>query len=108
MREDRSERERALFPGHCGKHAARGLSMMDSRRQSFFRPITPPVEVGGHDEHLAEMQRTMRTTRDRDLLKRSGITHGCYVRALRSELQLREVFRSTRPRLARRSRSRAV
>jgi len=42
-------------------------------------------------------------TRDRDLLKRRGVTHGCYVRALRSELQLREVFdrldlaRSARP-----------
>ena len=31
-------------------------------------------------------------TRDRDLLKRRGITHGCYVRAARSEGQLREVF----------------
>jgi uncharacterized protein with PIN domain len=42
-------------------------------------------------------------TRDRELLKRRGITHGCYVHALRSELQLREVFarldlhRSARP-----------
>ena len=42
-------------------------------------------------------------TRDRDLLKRRGVTHGCYVRALRSAEQLREVFdrldlaRSARP-----------
>ncbi len=31
-------------------------------------------------------------TRDRELLKRRGITHGCYVRALKSEQQLREIF----------------
>jgi uncharacterized protein with PIN domain len=30
-------------------------------------------------------------TRDRDLLKRREITHGCYVHALKSELQLREI-----------------
>ena len=42
-------------------------------------------------------------TRDRELLKRRDITHGCYVHALRSEAQLREVFdrldlaRSVRP-----------
>ncbi len=42
-------------------------------------------------------------TRDRELLKRRGITHGCYVRALRSCEQLREIFdrldlaRSARP-----------
>jgi uncharacterized protein with PIN domain len=43
-------------------------------------------------EHLATTQGRIVLTRDRDLLKRGGITHGCYVRALRSELQLREVF----------------
>ncbi|WP_454762644.1 Mut7-C RNAse domain-containing protein [Cupriavidus campinensis] len=31
-------------------------------------------------------------TRDRELLKRRGITHGCYVRAIKSSLQVREVF----------------
>jgi len=31
-------------------------------------------------------------TRDRELLKRRGVLRGCYVRALKSELQLREVF----------------
>ena len=42
-------------------------------------------------------------TRDRELLKRGGITHGCYVHALRSAQQLREVVvrldlaRSARP-----------
>ncbi len=31
-------------------------------------------------------------TRDRELLKRRSITHGCYVRTLRPREQLREVF----------------
>lgn len=42
-------------------------------------------------------------TRDRELLKRRAITHGCYVRTLKSEQQLREIVerldlaRSARP-----------
>ena len=32
-------------------------------------------------------------TRDRELLKRRGITHGCYVHAIRSEEQFREIVR---------------
>jgi uncharacterized protein with PIN domain len=31
-------------------------------------------------------------TRDRDLLKRRAVTHGCYIRALKSPEQLRELF----------------
>ena len=54
-------------------------------------------------ERIAAAQGRVVLTRDRELLKRRGITHGCYVHALRSELQLREVFdrldlaRSARP-----------
>jgi hypothetical protein len=54
-------------------------------------------------ERIAAAQGRIVLTRDRDLLKRRGITHGCYLRALRSEPQLREVFdrldlaRSARP-----------
>jgi uncharacterized protein len=54
-------------------------------------------------ERLAQVEQRIVLTRDRDLLKRRTITHGCYVRALRSEAQLREVFgrldlaRSARP-----------
>jgi uncharacterized protein len=54
-------------------------------------------------ERLAREQGRIVLTRDRDLLKRRGVTHGCYVRALRSQDQLREVFdrldlaRSARP-----------
>ncbi len=42
-------------------------------------------------------------TRDRDLLKRRGISHGCYMRATKPEAQLHEIFdrldlaRSARP-----------
>jgi uncharacterized protein len=54
-------------------------------------------------ERLAAADHRIVLTRDRELLKRSGITHGMYVRALRSAEQLREVFeriqlaRSARP-----------
>jgi uncharacterized protein with PIN domain len=43
-------------------------------------------------ERIAFEQGRIVLTRDRDLLKRRQVTHGCYVRALRSEQQLREVF----------------
>ena len=54
-------------------------------------------------ERVAGLQGRIVLTRDRDLLKRRGITHGCYVHALRPAQQLREVFerldlvRSARP-----------
>lgn len=54
-------------------------------------------------ERLALTQQRIVLTRDRELLKRRSISHGCYVRALHSEPQLREVFerldlaRSARP-----------
>jgi hypothetical protein len=54
-------------------------------------------------ERLAASEHRIVLTRDRELLKRSGVMHGMYVRALRSTAQLREVFerldlaRSARP-----------
>ncbi|TFZ05455.1 twitching motility protein PilT [Ramlibacter henchirensis] len=54
-------------------------------------------------ERIAAEQARIVLTRDRDLLKRRSITHGCYVHALRPQQQLREVFerlqlaRSARP-----------
>lgn len=54
-------------------------------------------------EALALEQGRIVLTRDRELLKRRRITHGCYVRALRSGQQLREIVerldlaRSARP-----------
>jgi uncharacterized protein with PIN domain len=41
---------------------------------------------------LSHVEQRIVLTRDRELLKRRTVTHGCYVRALRSEAQLREVF----------------
>ncbi|CAE6736423.1 Mut7-C RNAse domain-containing protein [Paraburkholderia aspalathi] len=43
-------------------------------------------------EALAAAQQRIVLTRDRELLKRRSITHGCYVRTLRPREQLREVF----------------
>ena len=43
-------------------------------------------------ERIARAQGRIVLTRDRELLKRRGITHGCYVHALRSAQQLREIF----------------
>ena len=54
-------------------------------------------------ERLAAAERRIVLTRDRELLKRRDVTHGMYVRALRSTEQLCEVFerldlaRSARP-----------
>lgn len=43
-------------------------------------------------ERLCVEEQRIVLTRDRELLKRRTITHGCYVRSLRPELQLREIF----------------
>ena len=43
-------------------------------------------------EALAAAQQRIVLTRDRELLNRRSITHGCYVRTLRPREQLREVF----------------
>ncbi len=40
---------------------------------------------------IAERDGRIVLTRDRDLLKRRAVTHGCYVHALKSEQQLREI-----------------
>lgn len=43
-------------------------------------------------ERLCVEERRIVLTRDRELLKRRTITHGCYVRSLRPEPQLQEIF----------------
>ena len=54
-------------------------------------------------ERIAAHEGRIVLTRDRELLKRRGITHGCYVRAIKSTPQVREIFsrldlaRSARP-----------
>jgi len=40
---------------------------------------------------IAETEERVVLTRDRDLLMRKGIVHGCYVRALKAEQQLQEI-----------------
>jgi uncharacterized protein len=57
----------------------------------------------GEIETIAAQQGRIVLTRDSELLKRRTITHGCYVRMLKPEQQLREIFdrldlaRSIRP-----------
>jgi uncharacterized protein with PIN domain len=54
-------------------------------------------------ERISDAEGRIVLTRDRELLKRRGITHGCYVHAVRTQQQLREIFdrldltRSARP-----------
>ncbi|QGZ62603.1 Mut7-C RNAse domain-containing protein [Paraburkholderia acidisoli] len=43
-------------------------------------------------ETLAGAEQRIVLSRDRELLKRRGITHGCYVRALKPPAQAREIF----------------
>jgi uncharacterized protein with PIN domain len=43
-------------------------------------------------EVIAAEQQRIVLTRDRDLLKRRSVTHGCYVRALKPEQQLAEIM----------------
>jgi uncharacterized protein len=43
-------------------------------------------------EALAASEQRIVLTRDRELLKRRTITHGCYVRTLKPQAQLREIF----------------
>jgi uncharacterized protein with PIN domain len=45
----------------------------------------------GAIEQIAAHEGRVVLTRDRELLKRRGITHGCYVRALKPAEQLREI-----------------
>lgn len=42
-------------------------------------------------EQTAMIEHRIVLTRDRELLKRRGISHGCYVHAIRSEQQFREI-----------------
>lgn len=44
-------------------------------------------------ERISLTENRIALTRDRELLKRRGITHGCYVHAIRSEEQFREIVR---------------
>jgi uncharacterized protein with PIN domain len=55
---------------------------------TIYRNTLDDAEV----EAIAQDDGRAVLTRDRALLKRRGIEYGCYVRALKAEAQLREVF----------------
>ncbi|HZW73187.1 MAG TPA: Mut7-C RNAse domain-containing protein [Caldimonas sp.] len=72
-------------------------------RMTGFDTVYEPEMVDDEIARVSAEQGRIVLTRDRDLLKRRAVSHGCYVRALGSEAQLREVFdhldlaRSARP-----------
>ena len=72
-------------------------------RMMGFDTLHDKVFADDEIERIAAAQGRIVLTRDRDLLKRRRITHGCYVHALRPQQQLRELVerldlgRSARP-----------
>ena len=87
---------RFVADAHLGGLARRlRMSGFDTLHDNHFRDD----EI----ERIRSAESRIVLTRDRDLLKRRAITHGCYVHALRSNEQLREIFdrldlaRSARP-----------
>lgn len=77
---------RFVADAHLGA-LARGLRMA-----GFDTVYANPI-ADDEIERLAETEKRIVLTRDRELLKRRGITHGCYVRALTAEAQLEEIVR---------------
>lgn len=82
----------------------RPLRVMRFIADAHLGGLAPLLRLAGFDtlydnhypdadiEALAAEQQRIVLTRDRELLKRRTITHGCYVRTLRPREQLREVF----------------
>ncbi|HYS64361.1 MAG TPA: Mut7-C RNAse domain-containing protein [Paraburkholderia sp.] len=82
----------------------RPLRVMRFIADAHLGGLAPLLRLAGFDtlfdnhyadadiETLAVAQQRIVLTRDRELLKRRTITHGCYVRTLRPHEQLREVF----------------
>ena len=72
-------------------------------RMSGFDTLHDKYFVDDEIERISRAEGRIVLTRDRDLLKRRGITHGCYMHAVRSAQQLREIVdrldlaRSSRP-----------
>jgi len=85
VREHALREPRFVADAHLGG-LARLLRMMgfDTLYDNHFRD----EEI----ERIAGMQERIVLTRDRELLKRHGITHGCYIHALGSGPQLREII----------------
>ncbi len=72
-------------------------------RMAGFDPLYDNDLRDNEIEAIATQQGRIVLTRDRELLKRRSITHGCYLHALKPAQQLREIFerleltRSVRP-----------
>ena len=62
-------------------------------RMAGFDTLYDNNFMDGDIEQLAMGESRVVLTRDRELLKRRGVTHGCYVHALRSGEQFREIAR---------------
>jgi len=96
LREQPLREPRFVADAHLGG-LARMLRMLgfDTLYDNHFQDDAI-VAIAGHDGRIV-------LTRDRELLKRRPVTHGCYVHALKSEAQLREIVerldlaRSARP-----------
>jgi uncharacterized protein with PIN domain len=85
VREQPAGRMRFVADAHLG-----GLARL--LRMAGFDTI---YDNAIHDDEIEERaieEGRVVLTRDRELLKRRGVEYGCYVRALRAQEQLREVF----------------
>jgi uncharacterized protein with PIN domain len=85
LREQPAGRMRFVADAHLG-----GLARL--LRMAGFDTI---YDNSIHDDEIEERamdEGRVVLTRDRELLKRRGVEYGCYVRALRAQEQLREVF----------------
>jgi len=85
VREAPLRRPRFIADAHLGALARKlRLAGFDTLYDNNY----PDADVAA----IAAREHRIVLTRDRDLLKRRSISHGCYVRALRPEAQLREVL----------------
>jgi uncharacterized protein len=85
VRERRLRRLRFVADAHLG-----GLARF--LRMAGFDTVYDNNINDDEIEGLASAEDRVVLTRDRELLKRRTITHGCYVHALKPEEQLREIF----------------
>lgn len=85
VRERPLRRTRFIADAHLG-----GLARL--LRMAGFDTLYDNGYADAEIEAIAVHEGRIVLTRDRELLKRRDITHGCYVRGLRSNAQLREVF----------------
>jgi hypothetical protein len=85
VRERPAHRPRFVADAHLG-----GVARL--LRMAGFDTIYDNNIHDAEIEAIAHAEERVVLTRDRELLKRRTIEHGCYVHALKAELQLRELF----------------